>query len=114
MLEQSIIIVKCEHNIHFLSYNGSVLYPPAGGLGSGNGQLRDHGDPMRLSADRCIRVYVADTFNNRIAVFRGNGRFITNLETDSYGMRNPYALVFHNNSLYIANFYSDLYVMELT
>ena len=46
------IVVVCQgsHNVHYFSHNGTRLFPPVGGQGSGDGHL-DH--PYDITNDAC-------------------------------------------------------------
>lgn len=53
-----------------------------GALGTGNGQFNN---PSDVAIDSSERVYVADTGNNRIQMFRDNGNFIRAWNADGPG-----------------------------
>ena len=114
---QSGLIVSCSRsdNIHFLSLNGSRLFPPVGGRGSGDGLLNY---PQDIDTDGCGRVYVVDKSNNRVVLYSGAGRFITNLVAEQHGLEKAASLYVHNNVLYITNSYGpssyNLIGVELT
>ena len=102
---QSGIIVSGygSHNIHYLSYNGSMLYPPVGLSDFGAGQLYY---PAYVITDGCGTVYVSDVNNHRIDVFTATGRFISDLASKRDGLLKPLSLCIHHNSLYITNRYT--------
>jgi len=53
-----------------------------GTVGTGNGQFKNPGD---VALDSSGRVYVADTENNRVQMFKGNGNFMKTWNTDGPG-----------------------------
>ena len=113
-LVQSGLIITCylSHNIHFLSFSGDRLYPPAGGEGPMDGQLNK---PNDVSTDESNTVYVTDEANQRIAVFTETGQFITNLMTAQDGLGYPTTLVVHKKYLYITDLFPfTLHVVELS
>ena len=108
------MIVVCDTSaiIHYFARNGTRLFPPVGGRGSGDGHLHR---PHDLTTDSCGRVYVADFYNRRIALFSDTGQFLQSLVTRREGMAGyPTSLFLNNDYLYITSAsHRRFYVIKL-
>lgn len=74
-----------------------------GNSGSGN---REFSQPIGLAADKCGNVWVADSFNNRIALFDKNLEFIDNF-TQGFDQPTGVALGPDEEELYVADSVND-------
>lgn len=78
-----------------------------GTFGSGNGQFNI---PTQVALDSSGRVYIADSGNNRIQVFRGDGLFIKSwgaLGSGNGQFNNPHGIAFDNRFMYVADSGND-------
>ncbi|XP_035669040.1 tripartite motif-containing protein 3-like [Branchiostoma floridae] len=67
-----------HHLVHTFSEDGQFLFQ-YGGLGSGEGQLKE---PAGICTDRAGNIIVADRGNRRVEMFDKTGRFIKHITTD--------------------------------
>jgi len=78
-----------------------------GTFGTGNGQFNL---PTQIALDSAGLVYIADSGNNRIQVFRSDGLYIKTWGTLGSGngqFNNPHGIAFDNNFMYVADSGND-------
>jgi DNA-binding beta-propeller fold protein YncE len=107
--DRVVVLSWWSHNVNVYSIAGDSLLPSIGGEGYGNGQLYH---PDDVATDSKGRIYVADTYNNRIVLFSDSGKFLRNLVELPEGA--PVALYLHTKYLYITTINpSVLHIIEL-
>jgi PKD repeat protein len=86
--------------VQIFDLNG-VFKRSFGEFGQGEGLLTK---PMGLAVDSESRIYVADSYQNVVQVFDGNGVYLGTVYNLTSPMRTPLDIVFGNrNRLYVAN-----------
>jgi len=68
--ERFYVVDFMRHTVLAFDYNGKYLFE-FGGLGAGPGWLQY---PWDIAVDKSGRVFIADTFNNRVEVFKPSGQ----------------------------------------
>ena len=92
------VVCRYNHRVQKFIINGQFLLQ-FGNEGKGNGQLNC---PLGITVHN-KRVYVADQINDRISVFRCDGKFSQTIG-QSGELKNPFDVAVTNNQLLVANF----------
>ena len=101
-----------SHTVNLYTKAASPALPPLGGWGDKDGQLQN---PMDVAMDTQGRIYVADSYNQRVVFYSGAGVFLGSLVSHNDGLRgNPVGLFVSNQKLYVTTTEPNrLYVVHL-
>jgi hypothetical protein len=98
------IVKRFDSTTYPIAYNGAYFGEFQSGLTDSMLNF-----PMALTVDASQNVYVCDTLNSRILKLNFDLQLITKYSTVNT-IGKPYAIMIHNNFIYVVGIYSDLYL----